>query len=205
GRLAGRYEVFHSILRQFGIREAVDFDEFADAAKALSYQKPSSGNRILIITNGGGSGVLAADECMRQGLDVTQLPSEKKERLIRVFPDFFGISNPLDLTAQVKDGDYLAALNELRDDYDGFLIIALPNVWGITYALSSLLRDFRRTLQKPLVCNIAPGGIAKRLSLLIDRAGIPTYPTPERAVRALKALLGSRSLHAVQSSLPRLS
>jgi hypothetical protein len=64
GRLAGRYEVFRSILKQFGIRELSDFDEFIDAAKALSYQKPSPGNRILIVTNGGGSGVLAADECI---------------------------------------------------------------------------------------------------------------------------------------------
>ena len=191
GRLAGRYEVFHSVLRQFGIREAVDFDDLADASKALSYQKPSLGMRILIITNGGGSGVLAADESMRQGLDVMPLPEGKKARLIRVFPNFFGINNPLDLTAQVKDGDYVAALTELKDDYDGFLIIALPNVLGISAALPELLKHFKDTFQKPLVCNLGPGGISKRLSLLIERTGIPTYPTPERAVRALKALLGN--------------
>ena len=72
GRLAGRYEVFHSLLRRFNIREAMDFDGLMDAAKALSYQRPGRGNRVCIITNGGGSGVLAADECMRQGLGKTR-------------------------------------------------------------------------------------------------------------------------------------
>ena len=57
---------------------------------------------MLIITNGGGSGVLAADECMRQGLEVAKLHVDKAEKLKQIFPHFYGINNPLDLTAQVK-------------------------------------------------------------------------------------------------------
>ncbi len=190
GRLAGRYEVFHSILKQFGIRESMDFEEFIAATKALAYQKPSKGDRLLIITNGGGSGVLAADECMRQGLEVPPLPEEKKETLSRTFPNFFGINNPLDLTAQVKNEDYLTALNELRDDYDGFLIIALPNILGITEKLPELIRDFKENINKPVVCNIPAGGIAKKLILLLEGSGIPVYSAPEEAVKGLKALLG---------------
>jgi acyl-CoA synthetase (NDP forming) len=135
GRLAGRYEVFHSILRQFGIREAMDFDELVDTAKAISYQKTSRGNRVLIITNGGGSGVLASDECIRQGLVVSKLPKNKIEKLGKMFPKFYTISNPFDLTAQVKDENYITSLNELKDDFDGFLIIALTGVMGVTERL----------------------------------------------------------------------
>jgi acyl-CoA synthetase (NDP forming) len=189
GRLAGRYEVFHSIVRQFGIREATDFDEFIDATKALSYQRPSKGNRVCIITNGGGSGVLATDECLRQGLEVIKLPVEKKERLSRVFPHFYGINNPLDLTAQVEDGDYITALTELRDCYDGFVIIALPNVFGITEKLGLLMKDAMAKLGKPVAANIAASGISKKLASLLEKAGVPVYPSPERAVRGLKALL----------------
>lgn len=189
GRLAGRYEVFHSLLRRFNIRETMDFDGLMDAAKALSYQRPGRGNRVCIITNGGGSGVLAADECMRQGLEVTALPGHAKEKLGRVFPLFYGINNPVDLTAQVRDEDYAIALEELRDDYDGFLIIALPNVMGITEGLAEKLRAVRQDLSKPLVCHIAEGSIAGRLTRLIERTRVPVYSSPERAVRALKALL----------------
>jgi len=190
GRLAGRYEVFHSVLRRFGIREAMDFDGLMDATKALSYQRTGKGNRICIITNGGGSGVLAADECMRQGLDVPALSLEAREKLGRVFPHFYGINNPVDLTAQVRDDDYATALGELKDDYDGFLIIALPNVLGITEGLAEKVKAVRLSLNKPLVCHITEGNISGRLTRLIERVRIPVYPSPERAVRGLKALLG---------------
>lgn len=194
GRLAGRYEVFRSILRQFRIREAQDFDELMDATQALSFQgafrgPERAGRRVLIITNGGGSGVLAADECVRQGLEVERLPAAKREKLIEAFPHFYGVNNPVDLTAQVVDRDYLTALETLAEDYDGFLLIALPNVLGITEGLAVLLRDFRARVNKPLVVHLAHSGISLRLTSLLARARIPVYPSPERAVRGLRALL----------------
>lgn len=189
GRLAGRYEVFHSILKQFNIKEAMDFDEVMDAAKALSFQRPSKGKRICIITNGGGSGVLAADECMRQGLDVTGLSEEKKKALKEIFPDFYGINNPLDLTAQVRDKDYILAIKELKDDYDGFVVIALPNVPGITENLPGMINELKEVLDKPIVFHIAYSSITKRLTLMLENNKIPVYSSPERAVRGLKALL----------------
>jgi acyl-CoA synthetase (NDP forming) len=189
GRLAGRYEVFHSIVRQFGIREVADFDELLDATKALSYQRPSKGNKVCIITNGGGSGVLAADECMRQGLDVVGISGETKARLQHLFPHFFVVNNPVDLTAQVRDEDYVTVLRELADDYDGFLLISLPNVFGITEKLGELLTAAKKNLNKPVTANIAQSGITGKITSMLERALIPVYPSPERAVRGLKALL----------------
>lgn len=189
GRLAGRYEVFNSILRQFKIKEVMDFDELVDAAKAVSYQKPSKGNRVLIITNGGGSGVLAADECMRHGLNAAELPENRIGKLRKIFPHFYTINNPFDLTAQVKDEDYIAALNELKEDYDGFIIIALTGVKGVTEKLGALMKNLKEDINKPIVFHVAHDGISGKLIAILERAGIPVYPSPERAVRGLKALL----------------
>jgi acyl-CoA synthetase (NDP forming) len=189
GRLAGRYDVFHSILKQFGIREAGDFDELMDSAKALSYQKPMKGIRTCIVTNGGGSGVLAADECMRQGLDVVRLPEEKKKRLNDLFPHFYVFNNPLDLTAQVKDDDYLTVLGELKDDFDGFILIVLPNVIGITEQLPGMMNAFKAQVKKPMVVHMPSDRISRRLETLFEQARIPVYSSPERAVKGLAALL----------------
>ena len=189
GRLAGRYDVFRSILRQFGIMEAGDFDETMDATKALSYQRPSMGNRVCIITNGGGSAVLAADECMRQGLNVARLAEEKLTRLKDMFPHFYVLNNPFDLTAQVRDEDYLTVLDEVKDDYDGFLIIALPNVIGITERLAELMKDFKGRMQKPVVFHIPVDGISRRIIARLEKTLIPVFPSPERAVKGLGALL----------------
>ena len=207
GRLAGRYEVFHSILKQFGIQEAEDFDVLMDATKALAYQgkftppapplgcesyrlsKGGIGKRVLVITNGGGSGVLAADECMKQGLEVAKLPEDKIEKLKNIFPHFYGINNPVDLTAQVKDEDYTLALNELKDAYDGFVIIALPNVNGITMKLADIMKDAKKNISKPVVFYVSDGETSKKLIKGLEKAKIPVYPSPERAVRAIRALL----------------
>ncbi len=190
GRLAGRYEVFRSIIKQFGIKEVADLDEMIDAAKALSYQGYSKGKRVCIITNGGGSGVLAADECMRQGFDVSPLPEEKKKEFREIFPYFYGINNPLDLTAQVKDDDYVLALKELKEYYDGFIVIALPNVLGITEGLSRKIVEMNDIINKPITFHIAHSSITKKLTSLLERNKIPVYPSPEKAVRGLKAILG---------------
>lgn len=204
GRLAGRYEVFNSILRQFSIKEAMDFDELVDTTKAISYQgtfKKSPlppftkgglggiGNRVLIITNGGGSGVLAADACMRQGLDVAKLPEDKIGKLGQIFPYFYTINNPLDLTAQVRNEDYIIALNELKDDYEGFIVIALTGVMGITEKLGVMMKNLKEDINKPIVFHAAYDGVSRKLTAILEKAGIPVYPSPERAVRGLKALL----------------
>ncbi len=192
GRLAGRYEVFSSVLRQFGIKEAVDFDDLVDSAKALSYQKPlnrGSGRRVCIVTNGGGAGVLAADECTKQMLDVARVREEKFQKLREVFPPFYSMGNPIDLTAQVKDTDYAVVLEILKDDYDGFLIMALTTVTGITDALAGIIKHFRETTNKPVVLYTDSNGSARSMTALFEKAGIPAYPSPERAARGLNALL----------------
>ncbi len=189
GRLAGSYEVFRSILRQFRIQEALDYDSLLDAMKSLSYQRPAPGNRVCIITNGGGSGVLAADECMRQGLDLTPMPPSVAAALKASFPSFYVISNPMDLTGQVRVDDYRTALVALRDAYDGFVLIALTGVAGVTLKLAEIVRDFRSATGRPLAVHIAQGGIAGKLTLLLEKSKIPVYPSPERAVRGLRVLL----------------
>jgi acyl-CoA synthetase (NDP forming) len=191
GRLAGNYEVFRSLMAHYGIREASCFDELLDAAKAVSYQRPSTGGRVCIITNGGGSGVLAADECVRHGLELAALPDIVRDGLRRVFPSFYTVANPIDLTGQVRIEDYREALSAVGDAYDGVLVIALTGVAGVTIGLAEYLLGFRRITGKPLVAHIAQGGTAPRLIRLLERGGIPVYPSPERAVRGLAALLES--------------
>lgn len=195
GRLAGNYEVFHSLMGQYGLHEVACFDELLDGAKAISYQRPAPGKRVCIITNGGGSGVLAADECSRRGLELPELPDRVRRELRAVFPSFYTVANPIDLTGQVRTDDYREALFGVRDVGDGFLVIALTGVAGVTLPLAHHLREFREKVGKPLVVHIAQGGVAPHLIRLVERAGIPVYPSPERAVRGLAALLGKGESH----------
>lgn len=190
GRLAGRYEVFSSLLRQAGIPEIGSYDRLLEAVRALSRQRPAGGNRVAIVTNAGGFGVLATDESLRLGLDPAPLPEELAAQLHRVFPPFYAVGNPLDLTGQVSDDDYRLALAHLADRYDGFLVIALAGVAGITPRLAGILTDFHHTCGKPVVATIGQGRLAPLLTRRIERAGIPVYATPEGGMRGLGTLLG---------------
>jgi len=188
GRLAGRYDVFRSIINRTQLIEAIDFDEFSDYIKAISYQRPKEGKNILIVTNGGGSGVLASDECIRKGLTLNPISEQSAQRLKEIFPPFYVIGNPTDLTAQVRDEDYQIVLNELKDQYDGFLVIALSGVLGITPRLGKILSEFKASSKKPLVVHSTcgtEGGLIRDLR----KSNIPVYPSSERAIRALRALL----------------
>jgi len=190
GRLAGSYAVFRSVLAGAGIGEARGFEELLDAAHVLSSgQRPRPGKRVCIVTNAGGPGVLAADECARQGLELPPLPASTAAELRRVFPVFYAVGNPADLTGQVRDEDYRLALEAVREHYDGFLVIALAGVPGLSGELAQVLAEYRRTTTKPVVACVTQGRLARELIPRLERAGLPVLPTPERAVRALSLLL----------------
>lgn len=190
GRLAGNYRVFRSLLEHYGLREVEGFEELLDAAKALSYQRPAPGRRVCIITNGGGAGVLAADECGRQGLALPALPEPVADALRDNFPSFYTVANPMDLTGQVRVDNYAVALSAVGEHYDGFLVIALAGVPGVAPEVAEHLVRFRRSVAKPVTAYIAQGWVAPRLIRPLEKAGIPVFRSPERAVRGLSALLG---------------
>jgi acyl-CoA synthetase (NDP forming) len=89
----------------------------------------------------------------------------------------------------VQDRDYRTVLDELKDDFDGFLIIALPNIPGITLELAGLIKGFREMAGKPVVINLVDSSITPKLTTLFGKAKIPVYLSPERAVRGLRTLL----------------
>jgi len=189
GRLAGDYAVFRSVMADCGIGETRRLEELLDAAHALARQRPSGGNRVCIVTNAGGPGVLAADECARQRLELPSLPAAVADEIRRIFPPFYSVGNPADLTGQVRDADYRAALAAVGEHYDGFLVIALAGVPGLSEELAAYLAEFRRVTAKPVVACITQGRLACRLIPRLEKAGVPVLPTPERAVRALRMLL----------------
>jgi len=96
----------------------------------------------------------------------------------------------MDLTGQVRVEDYAVALSAVGSHYDGFLVIALTGAPGVTSALAEHLVRFHGSAAKPMAAYIAQGGVATRLIRLLEKAGIPVYRSPERAVRGLAALLG---------------
>lgn len=190
GSLAGSDRVFDSAFKQAGVIRAQDFQEMFDMAKALSMQPPARGNRILIVTDGGGAGVMAVDACEMNGLHVPELPENVKQELRKHFPPHVSVHNPIDLTGDVTDEWYGIALEVAgrSDIIDGVIVNVLFQPPKLTLRLTDVIADYARETDKPVVCCVWGGKVSEFLARDMDSQGVPSYPTPERAVKAMWAL-----------------
>ncbi len=188
--LAGRYGLYQAAIQQAGAIEALGFDHMIDTAKALSVMDYSCvGNRLLIVTNGGGLAVAAADQASSEGFTMPTLPEEARAALGHAFPSFFVLNNPIDLTGSGKDEDYYTALKEALPGYDAAVVIILMGATTVTEAATEMIARACHEARKPVVCCMLQGlGYTREAMTLLLKQGIPVYPSPERAVRALAAL-----------------
>ncbi|RDD53651.1 MAG: CoA-binding protein [Candidatus Korarchaeota archaeon NZ13-K] len=203
GSLAGSSEVFQSAVRQSGGVIVNDLSGFLDSPMALASQPPVMGDRVIVITNGGGFGILAVDALESLGFRLNP-PSEDLERKLREkLPPYYPIGNPTDLTGDSTPEQFLEVGRVFSEsgEYDAMLLIPLLGVPGMVprrtlEALSELLNSSKI----PLVAVAVPTTreveeILKDLKM----RGLPIFPTPERAAQALL------SLRQYGESLKRLS
>jgi len=187
GSLAGSAKIYSTAFRQFGAIEAQDWEELFDFAKAFSMQPVPRGDKLLIVTNGGGFGVLATDEAERQGLHLDPLPAETVQRLRKAMPGYASLHNPLDLTADADAARYEAAVEDSIRKYDGAVLVTLFQVPTLEESITDTVIAMQKH-GKPILCCAAGGTFSRNMSERLEAHGIPVYPTPERAVRAFAAL-----------------
>lgn len=201
GSMAGRYEVFQAAFRRSGIYEAGALEEFIDLLKTLSMQGPREGRRVLIVTNAGGVGVMTADLCNREGLDVPDLPSELREKLRPSLPPYYSLSNPVDLTGNSTDDEFALVLSTCLEHFDAAILIPFMTVPGITPALSNAVIKALGGSKRPVVslCPFVENG--EKLRDSFKQYGIPILPTPLRVVRVLAHLLRKRSVEEIPEGL----
>ncbi|MDR4508653.1 MAG: CoA-binding protein [Candidatus Brocadiaceae bacterium] len=206
GAIAGNYDIYKAAFLKSGIIEAKGLEEFIDGVKALSMQNPPNGNRILIVTNGGGFGVMAADHCSENGLQVPLPSTELKEALRRKFSRYYVVSNPVDLTGSACDEDYHVALRTClveNDEYDAAIVIPLMAPQGMTEKIVDTVDKTMRLSGKPAVICTIGGIFTTRIKQLFEERNLPVYPSPERSVNALSVLLKRKILREGRSSMPK--
>ena len=188
--LAGTYGLYQAAFRQAGAVEVYGFDHMIDAAKALSLMDYScAGNRLLVVTNGGGMSVAASDQAEVEGFVMPVMPEEAREKLKRAFPPFYVTNNPIDITGSGKDEDYYTALTEAMPHYDAAIVILLMGIATVTDGVTELVAKAAREIKNPMTCCVIQGlGYTREATSVLLKLGIPVYPSPERAVRALATL-----------------
>lgn len=189
GSLAGSSKIYSGAFRQAGLLEANEWDDLFDFTKAF-FQPLPKGKRIAIITNGGGFGVLAADACESLGIELPELPENIRKKMKNVVPPHVILNNPLDLTGSSTTEWYEAAMEAClkSDKFDGILLITILSTPLLGENITDTIIKMKK-FKKPIICCTIGGMFTLNLIRVLEAEGIPVYPTPERAAKAIGALM----------------
>lgn len=194
GSLAGSAKVYKAAFKQCGVLTASSIEELFDIAFLFAFQPLIRGNRIAIVTNAGGPGVMAADAIENFGLQLATLSPDTIRSLRSLLPPAANIYNPVDVLGDALADRYGAALDiVLKDEgVDGVLAMLTPQVVTQIPETAEAVVEISRRYDKPLVgCFMGEWKMEEGIRILREN-GIPNYPFPERAVSSLKAMVEYR-------------
>jgi len=197
GAMAGSDKIYDAVFAQTGILRAKDMEEFFDAGKALAMQPPADGDNVGIITDAGGPGIMAVDECELKGLTVKRFSEstiQKFERLKKEgkLPKFATNSNPVDVTGSATSEMFEYATEILFQDPEihGIILLGLHHTPALQEDYIDKVAKVASKYNKPIVaCDIGETEMALHTRFRFDKLGIPAYSSPEDAARAMNALV----------------
>lgn len=189
GSLAGSDSVYDALLIQSGVQRVDTIAELFDYAALYTTQSLPRGNRVAIITNAGGPGIMATDAAIRYGLRLAELSDETRDKLKPLLPAAASLRNPVDVIGDARSDRYKAAVHTVLADpnVDMGMVILTPQSMTDVAETAAVVPETIEGIDKPVVCSfmgakdVAPG------VEILRRAGVPNYPFPEDAVRALAA------------------
>jgi len=193
GSLSGSDKVYDSAFKQAKVQRAFDVEDLFDRARALAYQPPARGNRVGIVTNGGGAGVILSDWLEDHKLKVPELSEKTKSDLTGILPVISVPHNPLDIIGDAGFFRYWAGGNALLEDPNTDMLIMVCVAAGYArpreYAGAVLkLVAEKKQPDKPIICCWVGGVEIQEVIMSLKEKNIPVYPSAERAARAAKSL-----------------
>ena len=188
GSLSGEDGIYDAAFKRAGIVRVNEIADLFNAAEVLGTQPLPKGPRLAIITNAGGPGVMATDALIAQGGKLAKLSQKTMDTLNAVLPPFWSHGNPIDVLGDAKSERYKVAVEACLNDenIDGILIIftqqAVSESVEISKNIVELVRN--KTFQnKTMLTSFMGYGAVQEANTILNANNIPTYTTPEQAVR----------------------
>ena len=200
GALAGTEAVYDAIFEQSGVIRVDTIDELFDFANAFAFKAESTlgkvtrripnGNRVAIVTNAGGPGIVATDMTISSGLQLAQLSSETVEVLASHLPSTANIHNPVDVIGDATQERYENALAAvIRDEgVDGALVILTPQSMTNALETAKAITKIARNAYKPILCSFMGIVDVSAGVQYLQEQGYPVYRFPENAAKSFGAL-----------------
>jgi acetyltransferase len=184
GALVGADDVFDAALRRAGVVRLGNVGQMYAAAQALFSHFRPHGNRLMIVTNGGGPGVMAADHAADIGIPLATMSEDLVKKLGEVLPPTWSKSNPADIVGDADPERYAKTINACLEDpnVDGVLAILTPQAMTDPTQAARAVIEIANKTDKPIVTCWMGEEQVREARKLFKGAGIPTFRTPEPAV-----------------------
>ncbi len=193
GSLAGAAKVYTSAFKQAGVIQASDLNNLFDRTLTLSQQPPMKGENLLVLTNGGGVGVLATDAAEKYGVPLKFAPADVQEELKKHMPDFGSAKNPVDMTGMAgNDWYYQTTKFSFAHKWtDGLVVLycetAMTNPQEIAESIKKAVDD-SGVKNKPITVSFVGGDKSDKAMAWLVENGIPAFNAPDIAVNAMASL-----------------
>lgn len=208
GAMAGEDSVYDVAFQRAGILRVKTFEELFDCAELLAKQPKPAGPGLAIITNAGGPGVMAADALADYGYEPASLSAETLQKLDEILPPYWSKRNPIDMLGEAKPELYRQVVEICLNakEVNGLLIISAPQALADTAEVAAALVDLIREKPIPIITSWVGGVDMHKGRDIFNQAGIPTFDTPERAVRAFMDIYRfAQNIEMLQQIPARLS
>ncbi len=204
GSMAGSDAVYDAALRQCGALRVKTVEEMFDLCKGFVSLPPVRGRRLVIVTNCGGPGVLAADQAEEVGLSLPEPGPDLRARLSALLPPYCSLRNPIDLTVEGTESAYREALRLALEsgEYDAALALNVNPAYLDSGPLARGVADAMASAGRPVAATFMAGRAARPAVAHFRSRGIPVYPTGERAVSVLARMAGYHEWQQASAARP---
>ena len=191
GSLAGIAEIYEAAFKQANVIIAKSLEEMFSYARILERTVMPKGKKIMVITNGGGYGILATDSIIKNNLELAELTSETKKSLKKEFPKIVAIKNPLDLLGDATTSRYKIAIDYCLKDknIDIMLLVILYQTPLITTDILDVVTEANDMAKKPIVVVSTGGEFTDVMRRALEQNNVPCFTFPNGAVKAIKQLV----------------
>jgi acetyl coenzyme A synthetase (ADP forming)-like protein len=190
GALAGADIAYGAAFKRSGVIRAETFEALFDYATALAMQPLPKGDRVAIITNAGGPGIMAADAVENAGMTVASLHPDTAKALREKLPAAASVGNPIDVLGDAGPDRYAEAVEAAQSDptVDAIIVILTPQAMTLPLETAQAIAA-KANGSKPLLATFMGGVDVMPGREALMAANLPDYPSPERAAAALKAMV----------------
>src|SRR5512136_314209 len=191
GALAGEDAVYDAAFQRMGLVRVFNIGEIFDCADLVGRHKVPTGPRLAVLTNAGGPGVMATDALVASGGTLARLSDATLRELDAGLPPHWSRRNPVDVLGDAKSKLVAKAAQIVLQDpgVDALLVIITPQAMTNPTAVAREICAQAASTPKPVLAAWLGGAAMREGTNLLNEAGIPTYPTPEQAVRAFMTLV----------------